>query len=316
MTYYLYYAGMAQNRITEQIGLAVSEDGYSFTRVGDGLILPVDSKVPWKSLRTCNPTVLQEPGRFLMLYQGISEDKRVSIATAISTDGIIWQCDDRPALTVESTAKTLRCKQFDTTDLIEPAVLREAQGYRMWFVTRGAAEPGNRLHHASSVDGLAWSVDHTDLLRGWQFGDGCRIHYPQVIPAESGYWIYISVRRIDGRFSVQRGFSSDGLEIGSWEYVTPPNFYAGLPSRILNKLHLRHSMYSHGLAHFHQVAGDTVDRAYYHAYHADRRRRAFLDVVVVESWNPRRVRQVFDRATNEASWDSWFVGDPFVLLVR
>ncbi|SVC14847.1 uncharacterized protein METZ01_LOCUS267701, partial [marine metagenome] len=39
--YYLYYAGIPTDKRTEQIGLAVSEDGVHFDRVNStGLILP------------------------------------------------------------------------------------------------------------------------------------------------------------------------------------------------------------------------------------------------------------------------------------
>ena len=69
---FLYYAGMAADRHTEQIGLAVSTDGRTFERVhGSGLIVPRLPAVPWKALRTCNPTVIRFQGRWLMFYQGV-----------------------------------------------------------------------------------------------------------------------------------------------------------------------------------------------------------------------------------------------------
>lgn len=316
MTYHLYYAGMAQDQVTEQIGLAVSEDGNDFRRVGDGLLIPIDSTKPWKSLRTCNPTVLQEDGRFLMFYQGISLDRHVSIACATSQDGIHWTCENNPALTAENAAEVLGSAQHGTTDLIEPSVVRVGSGYRMWFITRGSNEPGNRMHHAYSVDGLSWSVDQADLLTGQSMGASCRIHYPQVVPTDSGYWIYISIRGPKGRFSVCRGFSSDGYVLDQWEDVTPSGFGASLVSRVLSKLRLRAWHYSHGLAHSHIVPDDAVERTYYHAYHLDKERRTYMDVVAVDSWEPLSIRRVFDRAENLEAWDSYFVADPYVLRLR
>ena len=316
MTFLLYYAGMAQDIVTEQIGLAVSEDGWDFRRVGDGLIIPIDSTKPWKSLRTCNPTVLQGDGRFLMFYQGISLDRQVSIACATSPDGIHWTCDENPALTAENSAEVLNSALHGTTDLIEPSVVRVGPGYRMWFITRGSNEPGNRLHHAISADGLSWFIDRTDLLTGENLGTKCRIHYPQVVPTGSGYWLYISIRGPRGRFSVRRGYSVDGYIFGLWEDVTPPDFGASLVSSVLSKLKLRTHQYSHGLAHSHIVPDDTVQRTYYHAYHLDKERRTYMDVVSVNSWEPLRIRRVFGRAEDQCAWDSFFVADPYVLRLQ
>ena len=306
---------MAKDQITEQIGLAISADGNSFVRVGDGLILPIDPAVPWKSLRTCNPTVLQEDGRFLMFYQGVSAEREISIGVATSRDGIDWQCDEDPALTADASANILQTSRYGTTDLIEPAVLRVGDEYRMWFISRGSREPGNRMHHAVSANGRKWQIDRANLLAGMDFGPGCRIHYPQVVASDGGYWIHLSVRKPNGRFSVLRAFSSDGFAVDAWENVTRPDCFASFASRALNKLKLRESFYSHGLAHSHRVVGDSVDRTYFHAYHLDRRRRTYMDVVSVESWDPLRINRAFDRAADPAAWDAWFVADPFVLLV-
>ncbi len=70
MTYYLYNAGMAQDEVFEQICLAASEDENNFHRVGDTLLIPVDSAKPWKDSCTCNPTVLVVDGRFLISIRG------------------------------------------------------------------------------------------------------------------------------------------------------------------------------------------------------------------------------------------------------
>jgi hypothetical protein len=316
VTYYLYYAGMAQDQVTEQIGLAVSEDGNNFHRVGDGLLIPVDSAKPWKSLRTCNPTVLEEDGRFLMFYQGISHDRRVSIACATSQDGVNWKCEDYPALTTENSAEVLNAGLHGTTDLIEPSVLRIGTGYRMWFITRGSNEFGNRMHHAQSADGLSWSIDRADLLTGHSVNFNGRIHYPQVVPTDSGYLLYVSIRGPKGHFSVRRGFSSDGYVFEDWEDVTPSGFGESLVSRVLSKLRLCAYQYSHGLAHSHIVLNDIFERTYFHAYHLDKERRTYMNVVSVDSWDPLGIKRVFDRSDNIEAWDSFFVADPYVLRLR
>ena len=97
--YFLYYAGMPDEKVYEQIGLAISDDGCHYTRVhGDGLIVKRDEKLNWKNLRVCNPTVLLFEKKFIMYYQGISQDLNTSIGMATSDDGVNFECDDTPCL--------------------------------------------------------------------------------------------------------------------------------------------------------------------------------------------------------------------------
>ena len=313
MSYFLYYAGMAKNSITEQIGLAISEDGRRFSRSGkNGLIIPVNESEPWKALRTCNPTVIQEPNRFLMFYQGISKNQKASIGVATSLDGITWTDDDKPAMTVESESKALQINLYGTSHLIEPTVIREIGGYRMWLVTKGKNEPGNRVHHAVSNTGLSWTVDRADLLSGSLFGDDCQVHYPQVVPTQGGYWFYVSVRR-KHRFSVWRAFSVDGFSFGEWIPLVHSDVKPNKMYRILNKLFMSECSFSHGLAHSHIVDNDQFERTFFHAYHLNRNRRQYMNIVSVEASHPDRVVTVFDAASEVTSWDYNFVADPFVI---
>lgn len=316
MNYLLYYAGMAQDGFTEQIGLATSEDGNSFTRVGSGLILPVDPNVPWKSLRTCNPTVLQEQERFFMFYQGISAERKVSIGVATSIDGIQWKSEALPSISVESCFESNANASLKLTGVIEPAVIKEDGIYRMWFIGRGEKHPGNLLFHATSLDGLSWIVGGKILIDGAIFGQGCKIHYPQITVIDGLYIIDLSVRRPNGFFSVFRCISGDGLKIEGWKELKFSNTRAAIWRRVINKLHIAPCSYSHGLAHSHVISDDSEERLYFHAYHLDRQRRTYMDVVSVDTRSPYLIRQVFGRSADQSNWDSWFVADPFVLKVR
>jgi len=317
MSYYLYYAGMAADGFTEQIGLAISDDGWEYTRAGqDGLIIPVDPSKPWKSLRTCNPTVLQGAEKFLMFYQGIAQDGRTSIGVATSIDGLTWDCIDNPSMTVESEYDALQCGMYGTTDLIEPAVIREDGRYRMWLVTRGLKEPGNRIHHASSEDGLFWKVDRAGLVEGTFFGVGCKVHYPQVTLTKNGYCLYVSVRQPNGRFSVHYSYSTDGYCFNKWTVIKSTVVLPLFLLRILNKLRLSACPFSHGLAHSHVVDGDEIGRTYYHAYHLTRNRRTFMNIVAIDSTHPNRIITVLDVPRNIAAWDYYFVADPFIMKLQ
>jgi hypothetical protein len=304
---------MGRDNVREQIGLAMSEDGTRFVRSGkNGLIIPANRDKPWKALRTCNPTVIQEPNRFLMFYQGIANNQKASIGVATSLDGISWGDDDDPAMTVESESKALQTNFYGTTHLIEPTVIRENGGYRMWLVTKGKNELGNRVHHATSNTGLSWTVDRANLLSGSLFGDDCQVHYPQVVPTQGGYWFYVSVRR-KHRFSVWRAFSVDGFSFGKWSTLVHADVMPNKMYRILNKLSMSECFFSHGLAHSHIVDNDQFERTYFHAYHLNRNRRLYMNIVSVEASDPDRVVTVFETASEVTSWDYNFVADPFVI---
>jgi hypothetical protein len=311
MTYALYYAGMANDLITEQIGLAVSPDGRRFERVGDGLLVPVSAVHPWKSLRTCNPTVVARPGGgYAMFYQGISQQQETCIAAGWSDDGLAWRFDDEPLLTVSTLAEELETQKRSLVGLIEPSVLVDADGFRMWFVSRGANEPGNRLHHARSADGKSWCLDGVGLVAGGDFGAGRAIHYPQVFPHGSGFILDLSLKARDGSFTVMRGFSADGLTFGDWNEDMPRVFRRGLAHRIRRRLRRRAERFALGLAHSHVIPGETA--TYYHAYHLNARGRVWMDVVRRDAAEPGVARTAFSPAEAAEAWDSFFVADPFV----
>lgn len=313
MTYALYYAGMANDMVTEQIGLALSPDGRRFQRVGDGLLVPAKASHPWKGLRTCNPTVIAVPGGFRMYYQGISAERDICIAGGFSGDGLAWDFDDEPCLTVPMLAEALEAPERRITDVIEPAVLVDGDGLRMWFVTRGANEPGNRLHHARSADGRTWRLDGVGLVAGTLFGPGRQIHYPQIVPRGSGFDVYLSVRAKGGYFTVVRGQSADGLAIDGWREVIPRRFRRGFLDRLAHRLIHRARPYALGLAHSHVVAGEEAGAVYYHAYHLDARRRIFMDIVRAESPSSSAVEPALSPAVPADAWDAFFVADPFII---
>ena len=167
--HYLYYAGMADDQENEQIGLAVSSDGNKFIRAnGNGLVLPRIPTIPWKGLRTCNPTVLIRNNKFYMFYQGISSDepKHVSIGVAVSDDGINWIADDLPALS------WVDMRQYDKKQDVSKRVLLHSPGvvvdqgiFKMWFCYSHVTIPCGTICYAESVDGHKWNIKNMDIIR-------------------------------------------------------------------------------------------------------------------------------------------------------
>lgn len=98
---------------------------------------------------------------------------RVDIRTATSADGLNWQTDPVVCL----------APRGDEYAVGRPCVVRDADGYEMWFSIRSATRP-YRLGHARSRDGLHWqrSDDSMPLVQasatGW---DSEMVCYPCVI---------------------------------------------------------------------------------------------------------------------------------------
>ncbi len=159
-----------------------------------------------------------------MFYQGISAQQETCIATGRSTNGLTWDLDDEPILTVATLAKPLETESRQITGLIEPSVLVDKDGFRMWFISSGANEPGNRLHHARSTDGKTRQLDGVGLVSGQTFDPQRPIYYPQVVPHANGFFLYLSLRAKDGSFAVMRGDSADGLRFDGWCEIVHQKF--------------------------------------------------------------------------------------------
>jgi hypothetical protein len=235
MAFLLYYAGMSDDPDhIEQIGLAVAEDGVDFRRVGaDGLILPRDSAVPWKNLRTCNPTVVPTAdGQLVMFYQGIgnplgarsppSEPQVTSLALAVSHDGRRWECRSEPMLSWRDMRAIDPAQDLAVTiGLIEPSALLIDGVWHLWFVYLHKTMPGNALFHATSRDLSRWQIAPSPVLTGAAFG-ACDFHYPQVLQRAAGFELWFTLRDSGtGVFGIFRLSSGDGLTWRNLQQVLP-----------------------------------------------------------------------------------------------
>src|SRR5262249_46194075 len=127
----LFYAG--SDKVHEQIGLAISEDGRRFERLPEPVV-PVDPAVPWRALRTANPAVVRTGARFERFFQGIAAGlTHVSIGRAVSWDGRGWAVDGEPVLPWHAVSSHVGEMSPDTARaaVFEPAVLFEEGRYRM-----------------------------------------------------------------------------------------------------------------------------------------------------------------------------------------
>jgi hypothetical protein len=339
---YLFYAGMAQDLETEQVGLAISNHQEPYQRAnGDGLIIRTDPHKSWKSLRVCNPTVIHWKNEFWMWYQAISKEgfRNVSIGFAKSKDGLKWDSNENPALSW-SDMKDLdpKFREDGRAGVCEPSILIEDDKLKMWFVYRNLSHRGNTIYYAESGDGRDWKMFPHKILSGNQFGN-CDVDYPQVLKEKDGYKMYFSIKNHNnGVFGIFTMTSTDGM---CWENLTqllPKNDYGfGLevrqylgvtknwskmrPLNFLNymiaKSIFARSNYFFGYAHPHVMASNGKTDILFHGYHACRR-GMWLDIgrfEVGSNGQAKNFKVVLSPSKKRGSWDSFFVGDPFLLKV-
>lgn len=159
---YLYYVGWSPAVTVpyrNSVGVAVSEDGgVTFARVFEG---PVVDRTKDEPFFTASPFVLKEGALWRMWYasstgfamvEGRPEPVYV-IKYAESDDGFDWRRDGVtrivPLQPEEANAR--------------PWVVRDTDGYRMWFCYRGShryrEDPAEsyRIGYAESADGVDWT---------------------------------------------------------------------------------------------------------------------------------------------------------------
>jgi hypothetical protein len=186
---YLYYMGWHLTvRVPWQnaLGLAVSDGpGQPFRRISRFPIMSLSEQDPYT---ISYPWVLKEDGMFRMWYGsntqwgGEKRDMRHIIKYAESNDGISWRRSDDIAIDFGFDGEYAICK---------PCVVKDSDGYRMWFCSRGETY---RIRTACSADGLKWTREPDSAAGidvssdGW---DSDMIEYPCVFDhAGTRYMLY------------------------------------------------------------------------------------------------------------------------------
>lgn len=148
--FWLYYMGWNLGVTVpwrNSIGLATSDDGLHFERVS---LAPVMDRSDVDPYTLSYPCVLQEPDGLRLWYGSNLEwgtnqsDMHHMIKSAASTDGLNWKRDGRVLIHPTGSAEYAFAR---------PSVLRDAEGYHMWYAYRGTAY---RIGYAMSQDGENW----------------------------------------------------------------------------------------------------------------------------------------------------------------
>ena len=184
---WLYYTGWSLGVTVPfylAIGLAVSCDGKSFERVSEA---PIFGRTTVDPYMVASPAVLHDKGRWRMWYVSCQRWEETEeepkhyyhIRYAESGDGIHWEANGRVCIDFESETEYAFGR---------PCVVRDGEGYRMWYCVRGDAY---HIGYAESDDGLKW--DRKDAVAGivesesgW---DSEMTAYPWVVDAVGSRWM-------------------------------------------------------------------------------------------------------------------------------
>jgi hypothetical protein len=188
---YLYYMGWHLTVSVpwqNALGLAVSEtpDG-PFVRHARFPVVPLDETDPYT---ISYPWVLRDNGKFRMWYGSnivwgpVKEDMRHLIKYAESDDGIHWVRNNQVAIDFSGPEEYAICK---------PCVVKDGDGYKMWFCARGKAY---RIYTAESDDGVTWrrqaEPDLSVSESGW---DSEMVEYPFVFDHDGARYLLYAGNR-------------------------------------------------------------------------------------------------------------------------
>lgn len=188
---YLYYFGWQRGvdvRYFLFTGLAVSEDGKSFTRRSE---VPILDRVDGERYVRSAPNVVKTDRGHEMWY--VSGDRWIEVEDKeVPTYGIRHLESDDP--TFSDRQKGTRCIDpmgGDEYGFGRPFVVREGGQYRMWYSIRTRSK-GYRIGYAESDDGVEWERmdDRTGpdvSSRGW---DSEMTSFPAIFDSEGERYMF------------------------------------------------------------------------------------------------------------------------------
>jgi predicted GH43/DUF377 family glycosyl hydrolase len=164
-SYKMYYHTLNPAKFTFQIGMAVSDDGFRWKKVGK--ILPPGKPGSFDEKGVSCRHVLKIDGQYVMFYEGMDAEAYYCIGIAISDDGINWRKDDAG----EQPGGPVFCHapkgsgRWDARAVGTPFVVPMPDGsYRMYYI--GANEGG--YDELSTQHQIGMAVSDGPNFRKWR----------------------------------------------------------------------------------------------------------------------------------------------------
>lgn len=143
---YLYYLGEDRAR-RQRLGVAVSADGRSWTKLTGAPVLELGERGAWDENGLGEPAVWKARGSWWMLYTGRARNEVRRMGLARSGDGVNWE---RTSLVIAGG------EPWDSQVVCDATVLAEADRVRVWFGGGDVAHPAENIHGRIGYGELHW----------------------------------------------------------------------------------------------------------------------------------------------------------------
>jgi len=184
----MYYTGQSSGLQIDQIGLATSSDGLSFTRYSQNPVVTFGAAGEWDHDSVNEQCVIYEAGQYKMWYSGQTYTPSAQIGTyqigyATSPDGIKWtKYSGNPIFTPASAGS------WDDGFVYRPMVFSTGSSYTMYYVgTSKANASASGFGIATSSDGIHWTRSGVMALPPQSNWDAYRQRITSILKVEGGY---------------------------------------------------------------------------------------------------------------------------------
>lgn len=137
---YMYYLGMDEVNV-QRLGVAVSEDGYVWTKYANNPIMDVGVAGAFDENGLGEPSVVYYAPYFYMLYTGRSSQEQRNIGVAVSRDGVHWK-----KLCYQGIID-LASNTWDNQVICDTTLWPEDDGtFSVWYGGGDVADPAQNLN--------------------------------------------------------------------------------------------------------------------------------------------------------------------------
>lgn len=189
----------------------------------------------WYSIHATGPNVIFDEGIFKMWFQG-HDGSTSKIGYASSSDGINWNIQTQPQITVSSPGLA------NGLEVVEPMVIKNGTVYQMWFKEYIPGE--NQIRYAISIDGNTWTINpqpvFTKSQEPWEYTGPTN---PAVIFENNEYKMWYTAAGSATPWKLGYATSSDGItwtRYGNNPLNIPTLGFVGGPTviKINNQYHM------------------------------------------------------------------------------
>jgi hypothetical protein len=160
--YVMYYDMYSRTWITnvqEATGLAISADGVTWSRYGNGPVLnAAANSTTWDGQYAYAWSVIKQGSAYHMWYSGGIAEGNQGVGYASSADGLTWTKDPDPVMRIGAGVPAWRVTRTYT-----PCVLQEDGIYKMWLT--GVGSSGYRVGYAVAVKPSGNPTDPVGTVR-------------------------------------------------------------------------------------------------------------------------------------------------------